>query len=70
MPRATGVFQQKELREKLRLLEEEVARTKAAAEEVSRRAEETLASATAKSAKAREAPASEQKPAPEKKPKA
>jgi septal ring factor EnvC (AmiA/AmiB activator) len=43
MSHATGTFQQKELREKIRRLEEEIARTRATAEEVSRRAQERLA---------------------------
>ena len=41
--RGTGVFQQREFLEKLRRLEEEVARTKAAAEEMARKAEERSA---------------------------
>jgi hypothetical protein len=43
MSRATGTFQQTELREKIRRLEEEIARTRATAQEVSRRAQERLA---------------------------
>jgi hypothetical protein len=43
MARGTATFQQKELRDKLRRLEEEITRAKAAAEEASRRAEQRRA---------------------------
>ncbi len=63
MSRATGTFQQKELREKIRLLEEEIARARAAAEEVSRRAQERLGSRGGAGAAApADASASEKKP--------
>jgi hypothetical protein len=63
MPRSTATFQQNELREKLRLLEQEMERTKKAAAEASRRAEETLASTSAAApARPTEAPAAEKKP--------
>jgi hypothetical protein len=39
MSRSTGVFQQQELQEKLRRLEQEIARAKAATEEMNRRAQ-------------------------------
>ena len=39
MSRSTGVFQQQELQEKLRRLEQEIARAKAATEELNRRAQ-------------------------------
>ena len=42
MSRMTGSFQQKELREKLRRLEQEIARAKVAAEDLSRKAEARL----------------------------
>jgi hypothetical protein len=63
MPRSTATFQQKELREKLRLLEQEVERTKKAAAEASRHAEEALASAAGGAPAApTEAPPAEKKP--------
>jgi hypothetical protein len=43
MTRGTGVFQQREFLDKLRRLEEQVARTKAAADEMARKAQERSA---------------------------
>ncbi len=63
MPRGTGTFQQKELREKIRLLEEEIARARASAEELARRAQERLVSTgTGGAAVPQDGTASEKKP--------
>jgi len=63
MPHGTGVFKQREFLEKLRRLEQEVASTKAAAEEMARKALERSSQTVAKeSAAVPEERASQTKP--------
>jgi hypothetical protein len=64
MSRMTGSFQQKELREKLRRLEQEIARAKAAAEELSRKAEARLTDTRSRLAEAASRPSSAGSAAP------
>jgi hypothetical protein len=63
MPHGTGVFKQREFLEKLRRLEQEVASTKAAAEEMARKALERSSQTSVKdSAAVPEGHASQTKP--------